>query len=54
MKILVTGGAGFIGSHLVQFLLGKGYDIIVVDNFHTGTFENLREFKDEIEFIVGC
>ncbi|MBU7048315.1 MAG: NAD-dependent epimerase/dehydratase family protein [Theionarchaea archaeon] len=51
MKILVTGGAGFIGSHLVQFLLGKGYDIIVVDNFHTGTFENLREFKDEIEFI---
>ncbi len=38
--IVVTGGAGFIGSHLVDFLLSKGYDVAVVDNFSSGNYVN--------------
>lgn len=41
MKILVTGGAGFIGSHLVDYLLQENHDVIVVDNFFTGSENNL-------------
>jgi len=41
MKVLVTGGAGFIGSHLVKRLLDEGDDVIVIDNMHTGNRENL-------------
>ena len=40
MKIVITGGAGFIGSHLVKKLLDKKYQIIVVDNFSTGRQSN--------------
>jgi len=42
MKILVTGGAGFIGSHLVDRLITEGYKVIVVDNLSTGKKENLN------------
>ncbi len=42
MKILITGGAGFIGSHLAEKLLAKGHFVIIMDNFHTGTKENIR------------
>lgn len=42
MKTLVTGGAGFIGSHLVDALVSKGHDVAVVDNFSTGKRENLN------------
>lgn len=41
VRVLVTGGAGFIGSHLCDQLLGRGYDVLCVDNFYTGTKRNL-------------
>lgn len=43
-RIVITGGAGFIGSHLTGELLRRGNEVLVVDNFHTGTRENLREY----------
>jgi UDP-glucuronate decarboxylase len=42
MKILITGGAGFIGSHLAERLLAEGHSVIIVDNFHTGINGNIR------------
>ena len=46
MKILVTGGAGFIGSHLTETLLERGDAVTVVDNFSTGSVENLAAVRD--------
>jgi nucleoside-diphosphate-sugar epimerase len=48
---LVTGGAGFIGSHIVHALLARGDSVRVLDNFSTGTRQNLAEFKQQIEII---
>ena len=50
---LVTGGAGFIGSNMVRFLLAKGHEVRVLDNFETGKKENLAELTDQIELITG-
>jgi len=52
-KILITGGAGFIGSHLVDTLLEKGNKIIVLDNFSTGRSQNLKHVADKIQ-LVEC
>jgi UDP-glucose 4-epimerase len=50
---LVTGGAGFIGSNMVRFLLDKGQKVRVLDNFETGKRENLTEVAGRIELIEG-
>jgi nucleoside-diphosphate-sugar epimerase len=52
-KFLVTGGGGFIGSHLVESLVNLGQDVRVLDNFLTGKRENLNAFIDKIELIEG-
>ena len=53
VKILVTGGASFIGSHLVQQLVKKGSLVKVADNLSSGKLENLREIRNDIEFVEG-
>ena len=53
MRYLVTGGAGFIGSHLVERLVREGADVTVVDDLSTGRRENLRAVRESIRFIRG-
>jgi len=50
---LVTGGAGFIGSHLVEFLQRRGENVRVLDNFSTGKMENIEPFVEDIDLITG-
>ena len=50
MKFVVTGGAGFIGSQLVKYLLNENYEITIIDNLCTGRLENLSGFEDKIDF----
>ena len=49
-RILVTGGAGFLGSHLCKRLVGEGHDVVCVDNFFTGTKDNIIELLEESHF----
>ncbi|WP_018665833.1 SDR family oxidoreductase [Bacteroides gallinarum] len=57
MNILVTGGAGFIGSNLCEYLLHNGHDVVCLDNFSTGHIENLlpliKSFPNSFKLIVG-
>ncbi len=53
MKILVTGGAGFIGSHIAEYLVQRGDDVTVLDNLITGSKENLTKINDKINFVNG-
>src|SRR2546422_9629090 len=52
-SFLVTGGAGFIGSHIVRRLAGAGARVRVLDNFTTGRRANLADVADRIELIEG-
>ena len=49
--VLVTGGAGFIGSHIAERLLKLGHDVRILDNFSTGRRENLASFENDIELM---
>ena len=55
MRILITGGAGFVGSHLADELLARGHAVSVLDDLSTGAMDNIRHLKDEpaFEYTVG-
>jgi UDP-glucuronate decarboxylase len=52
MRILITGGSGFIGSHLSQRLLNEGHDVLVVDNFYTSSRENISHLLNNPKFEI--
>jgi nucleoside-diphosphate-sugar epimerase len=52
-NVLVTGGAGFIGSHLCEYLVNLGAQVRILDNLSTGKLENINGFSGSIEFIQG-
>ena len=55
MRALITGGAGFIGSHLADALLARGDSLILLDNLSTGRLENIEHLRqrDDVEFVLG-
>ena len=55
MRVLITGGAGFIGSHLADALLARGDSVILLDNLSTGRLENIEHLRqrDDVEFVLG-
>ena len=53
-RILVTGGAGFIGSHLCERLVNDGHDVICLDNFYSGSKENVWHLIGKPNFELGA
>src|SRR5690349_15161416 len=52
-KVVITGGAGFIGSNIARELLRQGYEVVIIDNLATGRLVNLRGIKHEVTFVRG-
>ena len=54
MKLLITGGAGFIGSNLCEYFVEKGYDVVCLDNLSTGFLRNIQHLisKSNFSFII--
>src|SRR3712207_1816823 len=50
LRALVTGGAGFLGSHLCERLLSEGYRVVCMDNLRTGSLQNVAHLEDEADF----
>ena len=50
-KVLITGGCGFIGSHLAQKLVDLGAQVNIIDNLATGSLDNIAAVKDNVELI---
>ena len=55
MKYIVTGGAGFIGSHIVEELAQQQHEVVIFDNFFSGKMENIQPFlkKKNVTFVQG-
>jgi UDP-glucose 4-epimerase len=53
MRVFITGGAGFIGSHLADHYVKAGHQVTLLDNFSTGTLENISLLKDKVTTVVG-
>ena len=53
MKYLITGGAGFIGSHLTENLIKDGQEVFVLDNLSTGSYSNLASINERVHFVQG-
>ena len=55
MKYVVTGGAGFIGSHIVEELAKQQHEVVIIDNFFSGKMENIQPFlkKKNVTFVQG-
>ena len=53
MKVFITGGAGFIGSHLCDVLVKEGHEVTILDNLSTGTENNIAHLKDSLKIIKG-
>ena len=55
MRYLITGGAGFIGSHLAEGLLGRGDHVTVIDDLSTGSIRNIQHLKGQPRFgyVIG-
>lgn len=53
MQILITGGAGFIGSHLAESLVAKGKQVVILDNFSTGNLNNIKHLDNNLKIFDG-
>lgn len=53
MKVLITGGCGFIGSNIAEACVAEGYDVVILDNFFLGREDNIGKIKDGVEVVKG-